>query len=303
MKDYIYERFDPAFLKEETRCGYTIPEKQKKLWAIELDLLNQLLAVCKKYDLKVYAYAGTMLGAVRHKGFIPWDDDMDLFLLREDFNKLVEVGPKEFKEPYFLQNAYSDKEFFIGYCRLRNSDSTGILKWERSENYNNGVYIDIFVMDAFINDREKIRKQKKMTKFYAALAGHYYAGTQMRNTKQKILLSLYKNTFCKLVPYETVLKWYEANLRKYEGQTTRYGMLTHDDSFVNNFDIKDIKEVVMMDYENTKIPVPSGYDNMLKTQYGDYMQFPPVEERGIWHGDNITYDPDTPYKEYIRTHS
>ena len=81
-----------------------------------------------------------------------------------------------------------------------------------------------------------------------------------------------------------------------------YAMLTHDDSFINFFDSADIAETIWMDFENIKVPVPVNYDKMLRTQFGNYMEFPPVEDRGNWHEDNITYEPDVPYKEYIRSH-
>ncbi|MBR4461149.1 MAG: LicD family protein [Erysipelotrichaceae bacterium] len=302
MKDYIYERFPASFFEEETRCDYVISEDQKKLWAVELDMLNHLLDVCKKHDIQMFVYAGTMLGAVRHNGFIPWDDDMDFFLTRENYEKLRKVAPEEFKEPYFFQNARTDRQFFIGYSRLRNSDTTGILRWEKSLDYNNGIYLDLFVMDAFINDRKLVTKQRRKAKFLGKLMEHYYATTEHRNLGQRIILKLYQNTFCKLVPYDRLMEKYDQTLRMYEGKTDLYAMLTHNDSFDNWFSKEDVSETIWMDYENIKVPVPKNYDKMLKIQFGDYMKLPPVEERGFWHGDNITYDPDTPYKDYIREH-
>ena len=302
MNKELYEKFGPDFFKEEVKCDYRITETQKKLWAIEMDLACQLFEVCKKYDLRVFMYAGSLLGTIRHKGFIPWDDDMDFFLPRPDYDKLVEVAPKEFKEPYFLQNALSDREFFVGYSRMRNSDTTGILKWEKSLTYNNGVYIDIFVMDAFINDPELVAKQRKKAKSYAKLAGRYYADPEKRKGLQKLALLAYQNTFCKIVPYESIIRKYNKILRRYEGKTDKYAILTHTDSFNNWCDADDIKETLWMDFENIKVPVPVNYEKMLKTQYGDYMKLPEPEDRGMDHGDNITYDPDVSYKEYIRNH-
>ena len=92
-------QLDDSFYKEEIRDGYTVTTKQKKIWAVEMDLLDQLLKVCKKHDIKVIIYAGTLLGAIRHKGFIPWDDDIDVALTRPEYEKLLKVAPEEFKAP------------------------------------------------------------------------------------------------------------------------------------------------------------------------------------------------------------
>ena len=96
-------RLPEQFLNEEIRYGYTITRQMKEVWAVELDLLNKLLEVCKKHNISVFASGGTMLGAVRHKGFIPWDDDIDMMMFREDYEKLCLVAPLEFRYPYFFQ--------------------------------------------------------------------------------------------------------------------------------------------------------------------------------------------------------
>lgn len=98
-----------GFLEEEVRCGYTVTRKMKEVWAVELDLLKEFKRVCNKYDLKYCADGGTLLGAIRHQGFIPWDDDLDIAMLRKDFEKLNEVAPAEFKKPYFWQTEETDK--------------------------------------------------------------------------------------------------------------------------------------------------------------------------------------------------
>ena len=92
-----------SFCEAEIISDYYVDEKRKKIWAIELDLFIALCDVCRKHNLKFWADGGTMLGAVRHKGFIPWDDDMDIIMPRSDYNKLLEIGPAEFGSPIFCK--------------------------------------------------------------------------------------------------------------------------------------------------------------------------------------------------------
>ncbi|WP_289388996.1 LicD family protein, partial [uncultured Duncaniella sp.] len=110
-------------LSEEIRNGYTVSTLSKRVWQIQLDMLGVLLKVCKKYNLKIWAEGGTLIGAIRHKGFIPWDDDIDMIMLRDDYTRLVEVAPIEFKYPYFFQAAETEKNYIRGHAQLRKSDT------------------------------------------------------------------------------------------------------------------------------------------------------------------------------------
>ena len=154
----INTSFPDQFYSEEIRCGYTVTSKQKKVWAVELDLLNEFDRVCRNNNIQYFASMGTLLGAVRHKGFIPWDDDLDVCIFRDDFMRLCALS-KEFKSPYFLQTALSDRKYFCGYARLRNSTTTGVISNNASPEYNNGIFIDIYVLDGFSTDDRKLKKQ------------------------------------------------------------------------------------------------------------------------------------------------
>lgn len=94
-------RLGKEFFKKEIRSDFLIDEKRKKVWAVVLEMLEKFDQVCKAYHLTYWVFYGTLLGAVRHKGFIPWDDDIDVVLFRDDYETLQSIAPWEFEEPYF----------------------------------------------------------------------------------------------------------------------------------------------------------------------------------------------------------
>ena len=287
----------PHFLEEEVRDDFLITEKTKKVWAVELDLLNELLRVCKKHNIEVYAFAGTLLGAVRHKGFIPWDDDLDVCLTRDNFEKLLHVAKEEFKEPYFLQTGYNDKKFFLGYARLRNSQTTGIITWNKSAEYNNGIYVDVYVLDGLCENEKKKRFQHTVIKLITRFADAY-------NTSSKKIHALaVKNVLCKLVKYEYVLDLYHKVLKKYNNGAKRVSILTHTQlSIVERYSIsrEDLQGSQCLPYEFIALPVPKNYESILENTYGDYMKFPPVEQRGEWHKGILIQDPDKSYIDFLK---
>ena len=138
-----------GFLDPEIRCGYQVTGEHKRIWAVELDLLAELLRVCSKHNINVQVYAGTLLGAVRHGGFIPWDDDLDVCMTYDDYSHLCKIADKEFKFPYFFQNGITDNHYFFGFARLRNSLTTGAVKGFEAYNYNNGIFIDINILNTY----------------------------------------------------------------------------------------------------------------------------------------------------------
>lgn len=289
------------FLKEEIRDEYLISEKQKKIWLVQLDLCKKLFEVCKRNNIKVFLFGGSLLGAVRHKGYIPWDDDMDVALLRSDFDKLTKIANQEFNDPYFFQTASSDKEFFFGYARLRNSETTGVITYNNSDSYNNGIFIDIFVLDGYTDDENKRKKQVKKIELFDKILGIYYAKNKNTNFSRRIIFNL-KQSIIRIIPYEVYINKYNKILQMYNIESTKVSCMTHSKNIKQNAWIKKkyLEKIVYVKFENEEFPIPEQYDELLTNIYGDYMKLPPVEKRGKWHEGVVILDPDVAYKKFIK---
>ena len=288
------------FLDEEVRSGYTVTEKMKRIWAVELDLLNEFQKVCREHNIKYFATSGTLLGAVRHHGFIPWDDDIDITMLREDYDKLVSIAPKAFSEPYDFMVSGKIEHFFRGHAQLRNCMTTGILQSEYEQKYgfDQGIWIDIFPLDGVPEQNDKERF------FYLKLL-------IMNKCLKHRVMKLHKRFLSKVL-YAFLLCWekitrdnfqfafnrYENECQKLSGKYKEY--VSRIEFFVipeSRYIWKrsDFEQSIEMPFEFLCLPVPKGYDNILRTEYGDYMK--PIQGKSL-HGE-IIMNPEKSYLEYL----
>lgn len=149
--------------------NYPVTEEVRKLWAKEIEIYLHFKEFCDRHGLRYYALGGTALGAVRHKGFIPWDDDMDFGMPHEDYQRFLEIGSKEFAAPYYLACHISDPIYGgITNSRLRRLDTTGCSQWEYENivrsgdtGYKLGIWIDILSLSYVPEDEETRVKQKE----------------------------------------------------------------------------------------------------------------------------------------------
>ena len=282
-------------LKEEIISGFTVTSDRKKVWNVELDLLKKFIEVCNKYNLKYFIFSGSMIGVIRHQGFIPWDDDIDVAMLREDYNKLLEIADKEFNNEYFFQTPYNDK-LYRGHAQLRNSNTTGILPREINMKYNQGIFLDIFPLDEYPSTKEEYDKQnKKLLKYKELLTRYYDCGTTF---KSKIYTYLIARPIVDLHGYKNYYKKYEKECSKYNGKGN--GIVSNlsliYDRKKNNIYREELDEMIEMPFENIMVTVPKKYDNILKRTFGEYMVF---KHEATTHGD-VLFSTEIPYKEFIK---
>lgn len=296
-----------GFLDEEVRCGYTVTKQMKEVWAVELDLLDKLLSVCKKYNIKIFASDGTLLGAARHKGMIPWDDDIDMSMFRKDYTKLCKVAESEFKYPYFFQTEYTDPGTLRGHAQLRNSCTTGILALEKGKRtFNQGIFIDIFPLDAVIDDKYLFEQQCKKIAHYkyiafklSKLSSCYKKGETVgaKGVCKNILHLCTCDIIKKLRLEQWAYKKFEAECQKYNNiNTEKISALSFGRTDKRFFEFRvDFKEIIMASFEFMEIPIVKNYDRVLRQLYGDYMVF--VKGKNC-HG-KVLFDTCNSYNKYL----
>ena len=265
-------------LNEEVIDGHLVTTETKKLWAVEMDLAKKLLEVCKKHNLKIWADGGTLLGAVRHKGFIPWDDDMDFAMMRDDYNKLIEIGPKEFKEPYFFQSIYTDNTWG-GMVKIRNSNTAMIDKtYYEFKERNSGVFIDILVLDGIPNDEEDfvkeynwVKKKRRLLTRQGVFKPNYRG---LRSSFRTIACKLYfaiHNYYREQFKVVRVLSKNQINECKYCTLIDFYSGSRFPLSKINRREHLWYNETIELPFCDMMIPVPKDYHKLLTSMYGDYM--------------------------------
>lgn len=294
----IYEEkwLPEKFWKEEVICDYLVSEKMKKVWAIELDLYREFARVCEKNNLSFFTCGGTLLGAVRHRGFIPWDDDFDVYMPRESYEKLKELSC-EFKTPYFFQNAHTDKEFGFSFMRLRNSNTTVVVESFNYCTFNQGIYLDIFPLDKVKNDTYLTRR-KKISELIKRSSAYMRRNFPPKTEKDRILAEQYNDST--VIPSKLFDEIEKIAMEDEYTETEYLSSIVTTIYPASNqiWPSKAFDGYIEMDFESIKVRVPVGYNEYLKILFGNYMEFPPLDKRGGWHKNE--FYPDIPYKKFYR---
>lgn len=300
MDSSIY--YPDGFINEEVRDEWLVTEKMKKVWAISIALLEQIRIICERHSLTYYAIGGTAIGAIRHKGFIPWDDDIDIALKRDEYDLFIKYAQEELEYPFFLQTTLNDADFYNkNFARIRHSLSTGISPNDGKLRCNNGIFIDVMPLDSY----EDVFSANCFCFFEKIKTMFAWNRMHCNVIENKSILRQALNFLSPIVLGGSVKKFYENHEKKcrkfakknYSKLGWMYAwMRVGKDHRAWAFDKDVFDDVIYMDFEYIKVPLPSGYDKMLKHQFGDYMKFPPVESRGKHH--DLELNPDVDYKTY-----
>ena len=273
-------------MKEYTGKLATVPpEDLDKLRRKGLEILLYFKDICEKNNLKFYFCGGCCIGAIRHKGFIPWDDDVDIFMPREDYEKLAEIWEEQ-----------ADTEKY-SYVRTTKDHFTRLQFAMISDNENHGVRIDILPLDGCPNGRFARKMQIMWGLIYSMFIvreAHSSKG-KLFEIIGKILLALAitdKNRY-------RIAKFAEKRMTKYKIADCEKitELCAWYQYMVNEYPKSAFEEQLYVDFEGYKLPIPVGYDDYLKMAFGDYMKLPPVESQVAKH-DLVYYNLDEGYEKF-----
>lgn len=257
----------------------------KKLQLMELDMFKEVVRICDKYDLTYFMSAGTFLGAVRHKGFIPWDDDMDMRMPRDDYEKLIKILPVELKSPYIACHYSIDKKYHRYFCRVENTKAQLVRTHTINEQKSN-IWMDIFPLDGMPENKiyfnlRKIHLLYRKMMLQLSVFDEIIDVKKKRPWYENVIVYLATNTnIQKHLSLDKMWEKLDNALKSYSCEKSNYYM-----NFMSAYKFKDIMpksvygEGKLYAFEDTKFKGAEDSDTFLKTLYGDYMKLPPEEKR------------------------
>lgn len=288
-------QFEDKFFEAEERCGYHVSAKIKKVWAVELGLLDYFDNLCREHNLRYFIGFGSLLGAVRHRGFIPWDDDIDVVMFRDDYEKLKVIAGEAVEFPYFFQNSYTDMMIWA-FAKLRDSRTTAIEFPDFSPQFHQGIFIDIFPLDDVPDgiSMKPIVGEMQREIWMSIVEPERIKALVDKGQRLALDAGLILGLLDMSV-WERMKMFEDFNVARF-GASSRVNFLT--DHFMGGGSVlrEWFTDTVYLPFENRMVPAPAGYELVLTSLYGDYMT--PVKVPNKHEG--IFLDPDTPYMEYMK---
>lgn len=269
-------------------------EYKRKLQLKLLEMIKDIDNLCRENKIDYYILYGSALGAVRHKGFIPWDDDLDIGMSYDNYKKFIDICEEKLdNNKYYVQTYEKENNYYLSFAKIRNIRTTLIEEGNKNIDIIRGVYIDVFPLTGVPNNilKEQILKINRA----------FMLSANINVINNKILSTIFK-IILKIFGREKILNYTTKKCFKYDYNHCKYIVSITDG---DGYECAKVKKSVMgkpkyVDFEDTKLPIPEDYDTYLKTVYGDYMKIP--SKKQIKEREHTPYylNLDLPYAEYIR---
>lgn len=252
-------------------------EELKKLKEEELKILDYFVQFCDKHKLNYQLTYGTLLGAIRHKGFIPWDDDIDVHMPPKDYLKFLDLIKDEENNDYFVQNIDTEKYYHTFFTKIRKNNTCMVEEDWQYIKIHKGINIDIMPLIPYPDDN----KLRKMTMFKLKVSGLLLSkNNKTKSIKNKIIFGVLR-----LIPRKITNKWVSniiKGLLNFDGEYSEYKLEIND----KPIKVSWVEKSKVVPFEDRKYKIPFKYDDILTYMYGEYMTPPPEDER-TGHGDII----------------
>ena len=249
---------------------------------IQLEIARHIDLFCKKHGIRYFICGGTLIGAIRHKGFIPWDDDIDIMMMRDDYERFICEYASEDKSKYNIFHHSLNDKYPYPYAKI--SDSETIFHEEIKESFELGVNIDVFPIDIVPEDTEIQNKMYRTAGKYMRIITLKRLPMAKRRGIVKNAVLFVSHLLLSFISFKTIVHKLGQNASKYRHTASSlcgvavwgYGIREIND--MSNYD-----KSIYMPFENIELPVPFGYDKYLHGIYGDYMQLPSKDKRMTHH--------------------
>lgn len=269
--------FSDKYFDGEVRDGFFIESKMKRAWAAQLEVLDEIRRICQANNIRYFADWGTLLGAVRHQGFVPWDDDLDICMLRDDYNRFLEIAPGQLSSYFELKSIYNNPTHDNVKCRIITGRSMNFSP-EYLNRFHECPYIvgvDIFPVDYIPSDETEAAKLLESIEFVMTAAASLPEDAALSDEEKLLVQSIESafnihfnpdnRLFHELKKLVDIL----SSSVKPECSHEVCSMIDLAGGWDYHIPVEWYGESIDMPFENTTIPVPAGYDGILRVKYGD----------------------------------
>ena len=261
----------------------------KELQRIETDILKYIDKICKDNNIKYTVVAGTAIGAVRHKGFIPWDDDIDIGLISDDYEKLIKSIKEDKNERYIVLDDEIEETYNYPFAKVIDTRTT-LVEENQIPIKNYGVFVDVFRYSGMPNNNiQRFFYYKKLKKYQRYISYLILDKLKEENLIKKII----KNSIrfrANRIGFERLLNKYKKLTNKYSIEESKYCISNWPCGKRKNLILKSdflTKGTIRYKFDDIEINIMKEYDEYLTTAYGNYMQFPPVDKQKPPHPSNV----------------
>ena len=267
----------------------------RKLQLLQLDIANAIKELCESNGIPYFLIGGTLLGAIRHKGFIPWDDDFDVGMLREDYERFIKIAEEKLdKKKFFLETWDTEKGYGFPFAKVK-LNGTRYPERNAPKSVHQGIFVDVFPIDTAAPTKRKRLLQLAVFqvtyKFYIYKKGYVPRVLYNKKSNVKWIVAKIMGAVAHLVPDSVLKNIISKSLKFYNLSSGTVAVnLLGAYGYKETCSKEGLVETIKVPFEDTEFAIPKGYIEYLTNMYGDYMQLPPVEKRYNRHGNYDSVD-------------